>query len=160
MSAAGRIQIRDCRSDELQRAKSVFDAAFSAMERVYRFVAEAGTRQERRFSEGIRLVAFADARMVATMQYRLDARHIHLLGLAVLPDHQRQGIGRSLVEHAAALAPLLGHDTLALDTIAEAGLVPMFEKWGFTVDRREAAVDCVSDVFDALHVVNLTRSVR
>ncbi len=140
-------------------ARSVFETAFSPMASVYRFVGEALARQEKRFSEGVRLAAFLEGRMVATMQYRLDALHIHLLGIAVLPTYQRRGIGRLLVEHVAGLAPALGRDTLALDTIAETGNVAIFEKWGFQISRGEPATDCVSDLYAALHVVNMERSV-
>ncbi|HTV48810.1 MAG TPA: GNAT family N-acetyltransferase [Phycisphaerae bacterium] len=125
------------------------------MANIYRFVGEALARQEKRFQEGVRLAAFIDGQMVATMQYRLDARHVHLIGLAVLPEYQRRGIGRRLVEQVAILAPTLGHDTLALDTIAETGNVLIFKKWGFTVSRSEPATDCVSDRYVALHVVNM-----
>jgi hypothetical protein len=48
----------------------------------------------------------------------------------------------------------------ALDTVAETGKVPVFEKMEFTVTRREPLTDCVSDLYAALHVMNMERNIE
>ncbi len=151
------LKIRNCRPDEIVLARSVYDEAFAPLKKTYRSFEEALTGQDKHFEEGVRLVAHLENLMVATMQYRLDARHIHLLGIAVLPVCQRHGIGRMLVDHVAAIAPKLGHDSLALETIVETKNISIFKKWGFEITHREVTTDYVSDRYPVLHLATMER---
>ena len=157
MNLHGHFFVREAKAEDLLEAKTVHARAFAPLAGIYRFTGDTLARQEERFHDGVRLVALQEGRIVGTMQYRCDARHVHLLALAVLPDFQRLGAGRTLVEHAAHLSPALGHHTLALDTIAETGNVPRFERMGFRVVQTRVAQDCVSERFGTLHLVTMER---
>jgi GNAT superfamily N-acetyltransferase len=64
------------------------------------------------------------------------ARAVELDGLFVDPSAMRRGVGRALVEDAAATAHAIG--ATRLDVIANPGAVPFYESLGFVADGRAA----------------------
>ena len=83
---------------------------------------------------------------------------MHLIGLAVHPDYQNRGVARSMIEWAARRVPSYGHSILVLDTIREAGSVPLFEKMGFRVISETVANWCESNDYPELHDVTMERN--
>jgi len=146
--------------NDRHEARHLHERAFSKWQSVYRFTGEALARQELRFDEGTRLVARSKSVLAGTLQFRSDAHHIHLLGIAVAPEYQHRGIARAMVAFVAELAPSLGHRTLALDTIVETGNVQLFERMGFALVRTETAQDCVSDRYESLHLAIMETSIH
>jgi predicted N-acetyltransferase YhbS len=58
---------------------------------------------------------------------------LYLTGMAVLPEMQRQGVGRSLLKEASKQARVLGMDAIRLDAFdGPAGAGPFYSKCGFT----------------------------
>jgi len=160
VSLHGPCSVREAIPEDLPKVREVLSAAFTPMHAIYRFTGATLDNQEARFREGVRLVALSGEYIVGTMQYRCDAQHVHLLALGVAPSHQRHGVARAFIEHVARLSPALGHTTLALDTIAEAGNVPVFERMGFRTIRTEIARDCISDHHADLHLVTMERELH
>jgi len=149
--------IRTAQPVDGENVHAVFDAAFAPLRRVYRPRGDTQAHESRRARLGTRLVAVLDTSVVGTVQYEVHSKHVHVIGLAVHPTFQGQGVARSLIEHIADLAPGLGRSVLALDTIREAGNVPVLERLGFRV-RSEAPTDFFeSDLFSQLHEVKMER---
>ena len=82
-----------------------------------------------------------------------------MIGLAVHPDFQRQGVARKLIEWVIAHAPSLDHTRVVLDTIRETGNVPLFQRLGFRVVSERLANWCVSSNHQELHDVKMERVV-
>lgn len=160
MSLHGPCYIREAFPEDLPQVREVLSKAFTPIHAIYRFTGATLANQEERFHKGVRLVALSGEYIVGTMQYRCDAQHVHLLALGVAPAHQRHGIARAMIEHVARLSPALGHTRLALDTIAEAGNVSVFERMGFRTIRTEFARDCISDHYADLHLVTMERELH
>jgi len=60
-------------------------------------------------------------------------RPLYLLGMAVLPDRQRKGIGRQCLEEAREIARAWPADAIRLDAYdAEAGAGPFYARCGMT----------------------------
>jgi len=92
-----------------------------------------------------KLVARARGRIIGTLRlatkkpWAIDvsyftpvARPLYLVGMAVHPRHQGKGVGRALVEEAAALARDWPGDAIRLDAWdAEAGAGAFYAKCGF-----------------------------
>jgi GNAT superfamily N-acetyltransferase len=91
------------------------------------------------------LIAQAGKQIVATLRlhtkkpWAIDAayftpaaRPLYLTGMAVLPTHQRKGIGRLLLQNAQAVAQAWPADTIRLDAFdSPAGAGPFYAKCGY-----------------------------
>ena len=70
---------------------------------------------------------------IDTTYFLSSRRPLYLLGMAVAPNKQRQGIGRQCLEAAKTLARDWPADTLRLDAYdAKAGAGPFYARCGFT----------------------------
>mgnify|MGYP002623161100 CR=1 FL=1 len=154
---SARVAIRPATSADLDAAWRVYRDAFGPLRAVYRPRGDVEAHERARAALGSRLVAILDGEVVGTVQFEVHARHVHVIGLAVDPRHQRRGIGSLLVEGVAALAPSLGHRVLALDTIRETGNVEVFERMGFRVTGERETPLFESDAFARLHEVLMER---
>lgn len=152
MATSERPVIRTATPVDGEAAGAVFDAAFEPLRRVYRPRGDTRAHEARRARLGTRLVATLDNSVVGTVQYEIHSGHVHVIGLAVHPACQRQGVARGLIEHVAGLAPGLGRSVLAVDTIREAGNVPVFERLGFRMTSEAPTDFFESELFSQLHV--------
>lgn len=84
-----------------------------------------------------RLVAERDGQIVGTVCWRVEADRLHLRALAVACDHRRRGIARALVTRCVDLARQSALRAVSAYTVAETGNVPIFQRLGFTVIRRD-----------------------
>lgn len=65
--------------------------------------------------------------------FAVSLRPLYLTDMAVAPSHQRQGMGRLMVEEARAMAAAWPADAIRLDAYdAAAGAGPFYRKCGFT----------------------------
>lgn len=70
---------------------------------------------------------------IDTSYFSSSPRPLYLTDMAVDPAHQRQGIGRLLVEEARTMANAWPADAIRLDAYdAAAGAGPFYRKCGFT----------------------------
>ncbi|WP_425559817.1 GNAT family N-acetyltransferase [Kitasatospora terrestris] len=75
-----------------------------------------------------------DGRPVAYLVAEPADGALHIEQVSVHPDHARRGIGRVLIEHAAARATALGLPALTLTTFAEVPWnAPYYRRCGFRV---------------------------
>lgn len=58
-----------------------------------------------------------------------NGKNVMLVGLAVLPEFQKQGLAKELMNQFAAFKKKSGHETFVLTCVES--LVPMYEKFGF-----------------------------
>jgi len=66
------------------------------------------------------------------------ANYLELRSLAILPAHQKIGLGRKMISHADEMARQHGHRTLHLYTNALLPeLVSYYARLGFVVEKRE-----------------------
>ena len=69
---------------------------------------------------------------IDTSYFAACARPLYLLGMAVAPGKQRQGIGRRCLEAAREIAKALPADAIRLDAYdAKAGAGPFYARCGF-----------------------------
>jgi GNAT superfamily N-acetyltransferase len=69
--------------------------------------------------------------------YRVDAKAMKLDKLYVLPQRQRRGVGRALIEHVNAVAARAGCAELTLNVNrGNSGAVRAYEACGFTIRSR------------------------
>jgi len=153
------IRVRVAAPADRESARAVSHAAFQSLRAVYRPTGDAVKRQAARTEEGVRWIAERAGVIVGTAQAAEHRDHIHIMGLAVHPDHQRQGIARRLVERLADEASGLGFSVIALDTIRETGNIPLFERLGFSTVSESKAVWCASETDNTLHDVRMERKV-
>ena len=153
------VVVREARGAEVGQAIAVADRAFASVRQVYRPRRDVAAHEAQRASLGTRLVALCGAGIVGTLQFEVHAEHVHVIGLAVAPEHQGRGVARRLLAALEARAPALGRSVLALDTIRETGNVARFEALGFRTIS-EAPTDLFeSDTFERLHEVKMERAV-
>lgn len=57
----------------------------------------------------------------------------HISCMAVHPDHQRQGLGAFMVQHAKQMAAAEGYQSITLDTETSMGAFHLYTKYGFTI---------------------------
>ncbi|WP_430440059.1 GNAT family N-acetyltransferase [Shinella sp.] len=82
--------------------------------------------------EEIGLLAVEGEMLVGCMFLKPEEESLYIGKLAVLPSFQGRGAGRSLLEHAEALARKKGLATLRLETRVElAANHALFTRWGF-----------------------------
>ncbi|WP_164101001.1 GNAT family N-acetyltransferase [Candidatus Laterigemmans baculatus] len=147
-------EIRRADNSDSAQVAYVLDAAFSPLRTVYVPTREAVQRQEQ-LPSAMRVVAEVAGRVVATVEVDQGRHNLNLIGFAVHPSFQRQGIGRALVDWIAAhfAAP-----AMELATIRETGNVPVFERMGFEVMGERVADWCESGQFECLHEVTMSKS--
>jgi GNAT superfamily N-acetyltransferase len=114
-------------------AKTITGAAFAAARAAYRPNPAALANLSAIAPKLERLVAKMDGLVVGTVRYGVFDRSLRVIGLAVLPDRQRQGIARKLIEALADIAADRECQTLSLYTVVQTGNVPIFQRLGFQV---------------------------
>ena len=147
-------EIRQADTSDSAQVAHVLDAAFAPLRTVYVPTREAAQRQEQ-LPAAMRVVAEVAGRIVATVEADQGRHNLHLVGFAVHPSFQRQGIGRALVDWIAAH---LTAPAIELATIRETGNVPVFERMGFEVVGEKVADWCHSAQFERLHEVTMSKS--
>lgn len=76
--------------------------------------------------------------LVALVEAILRPDHFWIENLAISPDNQRQGLGRSMLDHAEEIARSLGHTVMKLVTNqAFTGNVDFYRRAGFVIEREE-----------------------
>lgn len=86
--------------------------------------------------EGGHAFVFVDPRntVVAYMLLESVDDECHLAQVSVLPSHGRRGIGRALIEEAAAVARASGQESLTLTTFRDVPWnAPYYKRIGFTI---------------------------
>ena len=131
------IVVRPAHSGDGEAAQRVFDAAFASVRRIYRPNPEMIAQVDALVPPLERLVAEHDGEVVGTVRFRVDGEHLRVIGLAVVPASQRQGIARALVERLAEIAVERSCRLLALFTIKQTGNVAVFERLGFSTISEE-----------------------
>jgi GNAT superfamily N-acetyltransferase len=132
-----KIEVRPARPGERPAIDSIMAAATAQLRRIYRPTAQAVAQAKSAPVEW--LVAECQGRLVGTLRYDRQDDRFHL-GLGVVPDFQRQGVARLLIERLAAMARSSGARCLSLYTICQTGNVAIFERLGFAVVREAPAV--------------------
>jgi ribosomal-protein-alanine N-acetyltransferase len=81
----------------------------------------------------------AGGAIVAFQVYWIVADELHLLDIAVSPDHRRKGIARAMVEHLEAVCGEQGLNYLTLEVrIGNKAAVGLYKEGGFvTIHRRK-----------------------
>jgi GNAT superfamily N-acetyltransferase len=122
--------------------KAVMADATAQLRGIYRPGSQAAARA-RSAEDVMWYMALVDEKVVGALRYVVKPDSLHL-GLGVIPDYQRQGVARALINTLAIQASLLGLRKLSLFTIKETGNEVIFARLGFRVVREEPAQDIVS----------------
>jgi ribosomal protein S18 acetylase RimI-like enzyme len=81
---------------------------------------------------------YTNGKLVALIEMIISSDHLFIENIAVLPRHQRQGLGRHLLSHAEEKARKAKLGELRLLTNeAFAANVRLYESVGFRIDRTE-----------------------
>ncbi|HEY9050315.1 MAG TPA: GNAT family N-acetyltransferase [Gammaproteobacteria bacterium] len=116
-------------SDNVAR-QSIIDATTRELRKIYKPREKANQCSP---SPATTLVAVKQNTVMGTAEYVIKHDHIYLQGIAVHPDHRRQGICRCLVVATEALARKVKVDTLKLCVIQETGNIEIFKQLGFSI---------------------------
>jgi len=82
---------------------------------------------------GILLLAYMDAILVGTIWLTNDYRRLYLHHMAVLPEFQKQGIGRSLLQEAIQIADKQGLQAKLEVHSDNAAALNLYRSMGFKV---------------------------
>jgi predicted N-acetyltransferase YhbS len=103
-SLATPITVRSTTSTDAPAIRHVTDSAFAAARSIYRPNPAAFANLSTMAPVLERLVAESDGQIVGTVRYGVFDRSLRVIGLAVLPEWQRRGVGRKLIEALADIA--------------------------------------------------------
>jgi GNAT superfamily N-acetyltransferase len=153
------IVVRECRDEELECAKRVSSEAFEALRQVYRPSPQA-VGANREIESALKgLVALDGTEVAGTVQYWILEDRLHLVGLAVRPCRQREGIALDLLKRLRELAGENGLVRLSLCTVEQTENVPVFQRLGLVVTERKPAEGTISVSGEALTDVYMERTV-
>lgn len=79
------------------------------------------------------LVAVSEDRIIGSVAYRTRSGRLHLFNLVVDAKHRNKGIARRLILELENVAARSGTKNVTLQTIAELGVGPLFERLGYRV---------------------------
>jgi GNAT superfamily N-acetyltransferase len=125
------ITVRVAMPEDAEAVKEVSDLAVAILCKTYRPKKAANANRPQRTSSRVRLVALMDDRVVGTVEYAIEEDRIHLMGLFVHPQFQRQGVARQLIEYLVSVGQREGVRCLSIGTVKETGNMLIFEKLGF-----------------------------
>ena len=121
------IIIRRATTADLAEAELVSRRAFALLREVYRPSVDHQAGELEHPVALDQVVAEVDGRVVGTVKLRADEDYLFVIGLAVDPAYQRQGIARVVLDWLFDLARDSGRG-LALATIRETGNVHVFQR--------------------------------
>lgn len=147
------LTVREPISDDEPELAEVERLATADLRKVYRPTPLALKRRSAIDSNLQRLAAVLEGRVVGTVQYRIVADRLSLLGLAVHPEFRRLGVATALVQHLERIGLDYGCKAVALHTVRETGNVAIFERMGFKVESQRA-----TDLFEERDDFNTLRS--
>jgi len=79
------------------------------------------------------LVAVFEDRVIGSVAYRTRSGRLHLFNLVVDAKHRNNGIARRLILKLENVATRSGAKQVTLQTVAELGVGPLFERLGYRV---------------------------
>jgi GNAT superfamily N-acetyltransferase len=114
------VEIKLARSDEAELIHKIIQSAFAEYKgklpvppgALYETVNEA----RRAIEEGRVVLAWDGDTAIGTARYELRPDCLYVGRVAVLPSHQRRGVGAALMAYMERLAPTLGRTTIRLGT--------------------------------------------
>ena len=99
--------IRKVEAKDTHAVERLLQKSFALNRSIYRPKRDVEALQKERMKIGTRLIAELDNKIIGTVRFEEHKGHIHVIGLAVHPAHQRRGIGRSLLKEIVNMAPKL-----------------------------------------------------
>lgn len=142
-----KITIRKARKDELKRIVDVTNKAynipFDSNGPKHKYKEPYNNLIERFLKKEVGVfVACYDGKIIGAQRYEfLDDASIHLFKLAVLKKFRNLGIAPRLIQRAESEAKKKGCVRSRLDCMREKGLVPYYQKLGFTIDKTKKHLD-------------------
>ena len=131
-----KVNIREASEGDKQQIRAIMSMATKQLRTVYKPRAKQLAKSS---APQIRwLLAEVGERAVGALRYWREENRFHL-GLGVVPEFQRRGVGRALLERLSTMAGAAGVVKLALHTVIQTGNVAIFERWGFVVKHVEQA---------------------
>ena len=138
------IVIRDASSDDEPAIDDLSRSAFEELRRIYR-PSQAALSGKAALDVALSRIVAVGGRddIIGTVQYRVEAPRLHLIGLAVHPTHRKIGVARRLVDHLAELARRRSLGCISLYAVKETGNPAVFERLGFRSIRTQPADWCL-----------------
>jgi len=154
------ISVRFAKTEDEKAAGRVSDEAFVAVRRFYRPNPAAHANLSEIVPALERLVAEDGGQIVGTVRFGIFDGCLRVIGLAVLPQFQRRGVARALIEEVARLARDKRCRTLALYTVTKTGNVAIFNRLGFQVISEQPDEYSISADGEALREAYMERTLR
>lgn len=129
------------------------------LRKVYRPTSKAHNQRSAIAANLHRVVALLNGHVVGTVQYRLEADRMSLLGLGVHPDFRRRGVAAALVQYLEGIAAESGCRAVALQTVLETGNVTVFERMGFVIESQKPTDLFESEAFSSLTEVAMRKEI-
>ena len=144
------ITVRVATPEDSEAILEVSNLAVAILRKTY--LPKKAVQINRPHGEGVRtrLVALVDDRVVGTVQYAERGDGIHLIGLFVHPQFQRQGIAHQLVQFMVDVGRQNEARCLSVNTVKETGNVQIFRRLGFEVIFEAADQRSESDIYEQL----------
>ena len=152
-----RIEVREATPEDEEEVAAISSLATATLRETYRPKGGFRSDESAPLTSRTRLVAVMDERVVGTVRYAHEADRIHLIGLFVHPDFQRQGVARQIVAHLAVLGARRGARCLSLHAVKETGNAVIFERLGFRTVSERVDDSIESDSFAQLTDVYMER---
>lgn len=154
------ITIRTVTAEDEAAADQVWASAMETLRETYRptakFLSEVWTPP----SDTTRVLALVDGQPAGVTTYYTEDDRLHLMRFGTHADFRGKGVARAMVEYLEELARGLGFRKLSVYTIGECGVVPVYEKLGFSVVSEKPADWVESDKYDTLTDVYLEKLLR
>lgn len=138
MNSSG-FQIRKATLDDLANVRFCAQAAYSKyIVRIGKAPAPMGADFAAQIREGMVHVALLELQFVGYVVFYREGDHVHLEGIAVLPEHTGKGIGKQLFRHVERMARLDGLQAVELYTNeAMVENLAMYERMGYREIQRK-----------------------
>jgi ribosomal protein S18 acetylase RimI-like enzyme len=138
---------RDCLDSVARERKYLAQLKAPSLDRVAEFVMEALRRGE------VRIVAIDSSRVVGwcdiTPHHWEGLDHVGELGMGVLREYRRKGIGRNLLQTALDMAQEIGMEKVELDVFASnRAAIELYEEAGFVVEGRRIKSRKLDEKYD------------
>ena len=142
------IEIRKKIDQDTDTVKSIMATATDELRSIYRPIK---AKVKNKTEKPISIVAIIKKNIVGVAEFLICEKNILIRGLAVSPNHRRQGVAREIIEYVMLRAQKEGKSELVLSTIKETGNSNVFLHMGFTITS-----EATSEIFESIQGEQVT----
>ena len=146
--------IREAIDNDIIARKSIIESTTRELRKIY--TPRGDVNLSKTLPTGT-LVAMKQNTVLGTAEYVIKETNVYLQGIAVHPNHHKQGICRSLIVAAEEIARKAKLNSITVSVIEETGNVAIFKKIGFSIISRAVAQAYINPVGGGVTLVEMER---